>query len=267
MSTNTPAIVRREEVNVCGSNILAIVTADNKCYFSPKHVCDALGIDWKSQHVKIKADPVLSQGVVEITIPSAGGAQKTTTLPIEFLSGWLFTIKKVAPELQAKLNLYRAEAYYALDAWFRQGLRSNPTVQEVLSLPDFTNPAEAARAWADEYEKRQALEIENAKLAPKAKLYDQYMDVDGTLNLTSAAKVLGFTSGRALGMYLRETLNWLFLDTKQVIPKAHVIEKGFMTTKAWSMIDRQKSGVQGLITAKGMDYLMKHFGLNEKEAA
>jgi hypothetical protein len=91
MSANTTAIVRREEVNVCGSNILAIVTADNKCYFSPKHVCDALGIDWKSQHVKIKADPVLSQGVVEITIPSAGGAQKTTTLPIEFLSGWLFT--------------------------------------------------------------------------------------------------------------------------------------------------------------------------------
>jgi anti-repressor protein len=137
----------------------------------------------------------------------------------------------------------------------------------MVALPDFTNPAEAARAWADQYEKRQALEIENAKLAPKAKLYDQYMDVDGTLNLTSAAKVLGFTSGRALGMYLRETLNWLFLDTKQVIPKAHVIEKGFMTTKAWSMIDRQKSGVQGLITAKGMDYLMKHFGLNEKEAA
>jgi hypothetical protein len=45
-------------------------------------------------------------------------------------------------------------------------------VQEVLSLPDFTNPAEAARAWADQYEKRQALEAENAKLAPKAQVYD-----------------------------------------------------------------------------------------------
>lgn len=100
---------------------------------------------------------------------------------------------------------------------------------------------------------RDALLAEKQILAPKAKLYDQFMDVDGTLNLTSAAKVLGFTSGRALGMYLRETLNWLFLDTKQVIPKAHVIEKGFMTTKAWSMIDRQKSGVQGRITAKGGD--------------
>lgn len=46
-------------------------------------------------------------------------------LPIEFANGWLFTIKKVRPELQAKLNLFRAEAFLALDAWFRQGLRKD----------------------------------------------------------------------------------------------------------------------------------------------
>jgi len=53
-----------------------------------RHVCDALGIDWKSQHVKIKADPVLAKGVVEMTTPSAGGSQRTAMLPIEFLSEW-----------------------------------------------------------------------------------------------------------------------------------------------------------------------------------
>lgn len=52
-----------------------------------------------------------------------GSSIPSTMLPIEFLSGWLFTIKKVAPEVQAKLNLYRAEGFRALDAWFRQGLR------------------------------------------------------------------------------------------------------------------------------------------------
>jgi len=70
-----------------------------------------LGIDWNGQRVKIMTDPVLSQGVEEISTPSAGGNQKTTMLPIEFLSGRLFTIKKVAPEVQAKLNLYRAEGF------------------------------------------------------------------------------------------------------------------------------------------------------------
>jgi prophage antirepressor-like protein len=74
-----------------GSNILATVTADNKCYFSPRHVCDALGITWQGQHVKIMADQVLSAAVTIIVTPSTGGNQKTLMLPIEFLSGWLFT--------------------------------------------------------------------------------------------------------------------------------------------------------------------------------
>lgn len=125
-SSNTPAVIRHEEVNVCGSNVLATVTQDNRCYFSPRHVCDALGITWQVQHRKIMEDQVLSTIVEEIqTVRPDGSAIKALMLPIEFLSGWLFTIKKVAPEVQAKLNLYRAESFRAegfraLDAWFRR---------------------------------------------------------------------------------------------------------------------------------------------------
>lgn len=252
-------VIRHEEVNVCGSNILATVTADNKCYFSPNHVCEALGIDWGTQYRKIDSDPVLSPTLVKMTIVARDGRNRPfVMLPIEFLSGWLFTIKKVAPELQAKLNLYRAEGFLALDAWFRQGLRSNPVAQQQYTIP--TSLAEALRLYADEVEKTEKLTTENQIMLPKAKCYDRFMDADGTLNLTHAAKALGFTSGRALGMYLREDLGWLFLDTKTVTPKAHVIEKGYMTAKLWSLDDRQKSGVQGRITAKGMEFLMHHFG-------
>ena len=35
---------------------------------------------------------------------------------------------------------------------------------QMLHLPDFTNPAEAARAWAQEYEQKQLLAIENKRL-------------------------------------------------------------------------------------------------------
>ena len=35
---------------------------------------------------------------------------------------------------------------------------------QMLHLPDFTNPAEAARAWAQEYEQKQVLTIENKRL-------------------------------------------------------------------------------------------------------
>jgi hypothetical protein len=78
--------------NVCGSNILATVTQDNKCYFSPSHVCEALGIDWKTQHRKTMADQVLTATMVEMTTVARDGKSRTMSmLPIEFLSGWLFT--------------------------------------------------------------------------------------------------------------------------------------------------------------------------------
>lgn len=37
-------------------------------------------------------------------------------------------------------------------------------------LPDFSNPVIAARAWADEVEKKQCLQIENQRLAPLAQI-------------------------------------------------------------------------------------------------
>ena len=90
------------------------VTQDNKCDISPNHVCQALVIDWMNQYRKIKADQVLTATMVEMTTVARDGKSRTMSmLPIEFLSGWLFTIKKVAPEVQAKLNLYRAEGFRA----------------------------------------------------------------------------------------------------------------------------------------------------------
>ncbi len=37
------------------------------------------------------------------------------------------------PEVQDKLNVFRAEGFVALDAWFRKGLRHSPTVADMLS--------------------------------------------------------------------------------------------------------------------------------------
>ncbi|NCB97215.1 MAG: hypothetical protein EOM36_02495 [Bacteroidia bacterium] len=66
--------------NVCGSNILATVTQDNRCYFSPRHVCDALGIDWKTQHRKIMADQVLTATMVEMTTVARDGKSRTMSM-------------------------------------------------------------------------------------------------------------------------------------------------------------------------------------------
>ena len=69
----------------------------------------------------------------------------------------------------------------------------NPSVQ----LPDFTNPAIAARAWADQVEKVQALAMETQEkqkaldvAQPKAEALDRISGAEGSICITSAAKIL-----------------------------------------------------------------------------
>lgn len=118
-----------------GGSIVAAVK-DGECFFSPRHVCQEMGINWQTQFRKIASDPVLAPTVVEMTTVALDGKKRLTAmLPLSMLSGWLFTIKKVAPAIQGKLNLYRAEGFLALDAWFRQGLRQDQEVQQKIKVP------------------------------------------------------------------------------------------------------------------------------------
>lgn len=157
MTTTALTPVRHEEIAICNATILAAVTSDDRCYFSPRHVCEALGVTWQGQHVKIMADQVLARTVKEIVTVAADGKQRNKTmLPIEFLSGWLFTIKKVRPEVQDKLNVFRAEGFVALDAWFRKGLRHSPSVADMLSNPDFA--IELLTKFKEEQEARRRAE-------------------------------------------------------------------------------------------------------------
>ena len=87
-------------------------------------------------------------------------------------------------------------------------------------LPDFTNPAEAARAWADQHEKRAKLACEKAALEyqtqalnnlieidkPKVEFYEQVTGSSATVSMATVAKVLnvpGYGRNR-LFAFLRE---------------------------------------------------------------
>lgn len=59
------------------------------------------------------------------------------------------------------------------------------------SLPDFTNPAEAARAWAAEYEQKLIAQEKLAIAAPKAKVYDLIVDRNNLYNATQVAQKFG----------------------------------------------------------------------------
>lgn len=62
------------------------------------------------------------------------------------------------------------------------------------SLPDFSNPAEAARAWAEQYEKAQLANGKLEEAKPKIQHYDAVVEREGLVNATQVAQKLGMSA-------------------------------------------------------------------------
>lgn len=96
-------------------------------------------------------------------------------------------------------------------------------------LPNFNNPAEAARAWADQYEKNQtlALEVQQqqetiepqqqelTQSAPKVSYYDNHLQSVNTQTSTQAAKQIGMDAEKLhkklkeIGIIYRQSGQWI----------------------------------------------------------
>ncbi|MEH3117077.1 MAG: phage P22, antirepressor protein [Methylorubrum populi] len=85
-------------------------------FVAPKPICDALGIEWRKQHERMKRDPVLSEGITMMVMPSPGGPQETTILRLQLLPGWLFGIdeSRVKPEARDRVLAYKRECFEVL---------------------------------------------------------------------------------------------------------------------------------------------------------
>ena len=84
-------------------------------------------------------------------------------------------VAQLCPEFTAKL----------VDRW--QELES----KQEIALPDFSNPAAAARAWAEQFELRQAANEALAIAAPKVEFVDKYVESTGLKGFRQVAKLLG----------------------------------------------------------------------------
>lgn len=66
----------------------------------------------------------------------------------------------------------------------------------VATIPDFSNPAAAARAWAEQFELQQAANQALAIAAPKVEFVDKYVDSTGLKGFRQTAKLLGANEAR-----------------------------------------------------------------------
>jgi phage antirepressor YoqD-like protein len=93
----------------------------------------------------------------------------------------IVVVAQLSPEFTARL----------VDRW--QELEAE---RQAVALPNFNRPAEAARAWADQFEQRAAAEQALAVAAPKAEFVDRYVDSTGLKGFRQVAKLLNANEAR-----------------------------------------------------------------------
>lgn len=145
-------------------------------------------------------------------------------------------VAQLSPEFTAKL----------VDRW--QELESSQS----LALPDFSNPAAAARAWAEQFELTQAASQQLAIAAPKAAFVDLYVESTGLKGFRQVAKLLKANESR-----FRE-----FLADKRImyrlggewVPFQQHIDAGRFEVKTGAS-DGGHAFNQAMFTPKGVNWI------------
>lgn len=105
------------------NNVDIIATSDGLIPIRP--ICEALGVDYKSQYQKVKNSEELASVVVLSTTTGADGKMyEMVCLPVEYIYGWVFTINpdNVKAEVRDKVLRYKMECYHALYLYFHRSM-------------------------------------------------------------------------------------------------------------------------------------------------
>lgn len=119
-------------------------------------------------------------------------------------------------------------------------------------LPDFTNPAEAARAWAEQYEQRLRAEQQLASLTPKAAFFDQFIETDESLGFRQLCKMLKVKESDFRQFLLER--NIMFREKGVLTPQHYHLQAGYFTLRCGHG-ENEHAFSQARFTAKGIKWV------------
>lgn len=109
-------------------NDVDIFLIDNEEKLVPiRPICDALGVDYKSQYQKLKDDETLAPTMALVTKVAADNKMREMVcIPYMYVLGWLFTInpKNVKPEARQEVTRKKIECYKALYYFYEKTYNS-----------------------------------------------------------------------------------------------------------------------------------------------
>lgn len=137
-----------------GDNLL-LVPFNGEPYVPMKSVVEGMGLVWAAQFVKIKAK--FAKGISEIEIPSSGGSQLMTCLPLRKLPAWLYSVQpnKVAPEIKDKVIQYQEECDEVLWQYWTKG----SATKESVSKAQQSKREQASKSYLPEFRKAKAMKM------------------------------------------------------------------------------------------------------------
>jgi len=156
-------------------------------------------------------------------------------------------VAQLSPQFTARL----------VDRW--QELET--ATSEKLTLPDFTNPAAAARAWADEVEAKQVLQAELAAAAPALEFVDRFVDASGTMGFRQVCKVLRANENAFRDFLLDKKIAYRL--GRELTPHAEHLNAGRFEVKAGVSKQTEHAFNSMRFTAKGVHWVAGEFAKHQ----
>lgn len=138
-------------------------------------------------------------------------------------------------------------------------------------LPDFADPAAAARAWAEQFEAKQLAQQQVAELAPKAEALDTIADTTNTYCLRDCAKTIGIRESDLIKLLIDK--KWIYRDTdRKLQPHAQYVLNKVFTNRTSPVIVNRNDGKERVflhmrVTAFGLTRITGLVNKNRKVAA
>lgn len=126
------------------------------------------------------------------------------------------------------------------------------------NMPNFKNPAEAARAWADQYEKTLALEAKNKELKPKAQYFDALVERSLLTGFRDTAKELGLKQNEFIRILIDN--GYVYKTPKGEIRPIAKYANDLFELKDFKSLHNEHAGVRTWITVKGKKVFQMLFG-------
>lgn len=226
------------------------IKIEDEPWFVAKDVCDALGLSNHRSSIALLDDD--ERGVH--TVDTLSGEQDMAIITEAGLYSLILRSRK--PEAK---RFKRWVTHEVLPSIRSHGMYATPqTIERMLADPD--TMITTLKVLKAERERANALMEDNARLLPKATMYDVAIEADGTMSVTEAARYLSQLDRNINRKRLYALLRADGLICKQDnAPTKRAISSGYMVQMMTTRSDGKANKPYAHITRKGLDWCINHY--------